>query len=122
MENTCSYKECEFGKLFDKPEQCPNYMESWWRPSNDDKPILIKDCAPRRTFLMIQDLSNRLVGVQKSQEEQRDENVWVQVVAEVLGKNSGVDLNMFVKERQRLQNIEKLELVNEQESKKISQK
>ncbi len=111
MENTCNYKEC---KLFDllggSPEQCPNYMESWWRPSNDNKPILVRDCAPRRTLLMIQDLSNRLVGVQKSQEEQRDESTWVQVVAEVLGKNSGVNLNAFVKERQRLQNVEKLKL------------
>ncbi len=109
MENTCNYKEC---KLFDllggEPEQCPNFMESWWRPSNNGTPILIKDCAQKRIFLMIQDLSNRLVGVQKSQEEQRDENTWVQVVAEVLGKNSGIDLGAFVEERQRLQTIEKL--------------
>jgi len=111
MENTCNYKEC---KLFDLlggvPEQCPHYIESWWTPSDGGKPILVKDCAPKRTFLMIQDLNNRLIGVQKSQEEQRDESTWVQVVAEVLGKNSGVDLGAFVKERQRLQNIEKLEL------------
>lgn len=111
MENTCNYEECEFGKLlFDKPEQCPLFIESWWSPQNKDKPILIKDCVNKRMFLMIQDLSNRLVGVQKSQEEQRNENTWVQVVAEVLGKNSGINLEEFVKERQRLQNIEKLQL------------
>ena len=111
MENTCNYEECEFGKLlFDKPEQCVNYIESWWKPNNKDNPILIKDCAHKRMFLMIQDLSNRLVGVQKTQEQQRNENTWVQVVAEILGKNSGVDLTAFVKERQRLQNIENLKL------------
>jgi len=121
MESTCNYKKC---KLFDllggDPEQCPNYMESWWRPSDNDAPILVEDCAHKRIFLMIQDLSNRLVGVQKSQEEQRDESTWVQVVAEVLGKNSGINLNAFVKERQRLQNIEKLKLLKngEEETKK----
>lgn len=111
MENTCNYEECEFGKLlFDKPEQCVNYIESWWTPNNNDKPILVKDCSTKRILIMIQDLSNRLVGVQKTQEQQRNENTWVQVVAEILGKNSGVDLTAFVKERQRLQNIENLQL------------
>ena len=64
----------------------------------------------KRLFLMVQDLSNRYVGLQKAQEEQRNENVWVQVVAEVMGKTSGIDLTAFVKERQRLQNMEKLQL------------
>ena len=114
MENTCDYKEC---KLFDllggKPEQCPNYQESWWTPEGKGKPVLIKDCAPRRTFLMIQDLSNRLVGVQKAQEEQRNENIWVQVVAQVIGKNTGIDLAAFVEERQRLQKIDHLKKIGE---------
>jgi len=119
MKNTCDYKNCEFGKLlFDKPEQCVNYVESWWTPNNKDNPILIKDCSHKRLFLMVQDLSNRLVGVQKSQEEQRNENMWVQVVAEVLGKNSGIDLSSFVKERQRLQNMEKLQLEDKIATKK----
>jgi len=114
MENTCNYKEC---KLFDllggKPEQCPNYQESWWTPEGKGKPILIKDCSPRRTFLMIQDLHNRLVGVQKAQEEQRNENIWVQVVAQVIGKNTGIDLAAFVEERQRLQKIDHLKKIGE---------
>ena len=111
MENTCNPENC---KLFDllggTPEQCCNYQESWWTPEGKGKPVCIKDCAPRRTFLMVQDLHNRLIGVQKAQEEQRNENVWVQVVAKVLGKNSGIDLGAFVEERQRLQNIEKLKI------------
>ena len=109
MENTCNYKEC---KLFDllggSQEQCPNYQESWWTPSRGGTPLLVKDCAPRRTFLMIQDLHNRLIGVQKAQEQQRDETVWVQVIAEVLGKNSGVNLESFVKERQRKMRVNEL--------------
>ena len=111
MENTCNYKEC---KLFDllggKPEQCPNYQESWWTPEGKGEPVLVKDCAPRRMFLMISDLHNRMTGVQKAQEEQRNENVWVQIAAEVLGKNSGIDLGAFVEKRQRLQDIEKLKI------------
>ena len=73
-------------------------------------PTLIKDCAPRRTFLMIQELYNRMIGIQQAQEQQRDENIWVQVVAETIGKNiGGVDLGAFVKERQRLDRVLKLE-------------
>ena len=95
---------------FKEPSECFNYKESWWTPDNKGKPILVKDCSPTRIFLMVSDLHNRLVGVQQAQEKQRDENIWVQVVAEVLGKNVGIDLGAFVVERQRLQNIEKLKI------------
>ena len=54
---------------------------------------------------MIQELSNRLIGVEKSQEELRNECVWVQVFAEVIGKNSGLKLEKFVEERRRKENI-----------------
>lgn len=111
MDSTCDPKNC---KLFDliggTPEQCPNFQESWWTPEGKGKPILIKDCSPRRIFLMIQDLHNRLIGVQKAQEEQRNENVWVQVVAEVLGSKMGVDLGAFVEKRQQLQNAAPLKI------------
>lgn len=88
MQDTCNYDEC---KLFDllggTVDQCPNFIESWWTPESDGKPILIKDCAPRRTFLMIQDLSNRLVGVQKASEQSRNNSAEVQVLQEALGRN-----------------------------------
>ena len=111
MEPTCDYPNCEFAKqLFDKPEQCPFFIESWWQEEGKNKPVLIKDCSSKRTFLMIQDLHNRLIGVQKAQEQQRNENVWVQVVAKVLGKNSGIDLEAFVEKRQQLQEIERIRI------------
>ena len=73
MEDTCNYLECI---LFDlsggTPAQCPNYQESWWTPKGEGRPVLVKDCAPRRTFLMIQDLSNRLVATQKASEQARN--------------------------------------------------
>lgn len=73
MEDTCCFEKCEFAKqLFDKPEQCPFFIESWWTPEGKGKPILVKDCSSKRTFLMIQDLHNRLIGVQKSNEQNRN--------------------------------------------------
>ena len=88
MEDTCNHRDC---KLFDllggTPEQCPNYQESWWTPKDGGKPILIKDCAPRRTFLMIQNLSNQLIGVQKASEQSRNFSAKVQSSQETLGKN-----------------------------------
>ena len=72
MEDTCN-KDCEFGKLFKSERECCNYIESWWKPL-EGQPVLIKDCAPRRNFWMIQDLYNRLIGVQQANEEQRNES------------------------------------------------
>jgi len=69
MEGTCD-KNCPLWKKY--KEKCPNYIESWWKPENKKEPILIKDCAPKRTFIMIQELHNRFIGVEKSQEEQRN--------------------------------------------------
>jgi len=76
MEDTCAKNECPMWKKF--KEKCPNYIESWWTPSQpggDGQPILLHDCAPRRTFLMIQELNNRLIGVEKSNEQQRNTNI-----------------------------------------------
>lgn len=105
MENTCIKEKCLLWDLMDG--KCPNYIESWWLPPGtiNGQPILISDCAPKRTLMMIQDLSNRLTGVQKSQENLRNEVIWVEVVANILGKNSGVDLENMVNERKRLLNI-----------------
>jgi len=65
MENTCKPENCQlykFLKLKD-PTKCFNYIESWWKPENKKEPILIKDCAPKRTFIMIQELHNRFIGI-----------------------------------------------------------
>ncbi len=76
MESTCDVKKCMFAKkhwIKDPSKgRCPSYIESWWKPEGEGKAVLIGDCAPRRSFLMIQELSNRLVGVQQSQEQMRN--------------------------------------------------
>lgn len=120
MEGTCDPKNC---KLFDllggTPEQCPNFIETWWQPtaiSGESIPKKVNDCAPKRSLLMIQELHGRLIGIQQTQEQARNEAVWVQVFAELIGKNLGVDLGKFVEERERLvkiQNIKKAVLIEE---------
>ncbi len=69
MENTCN-TGCKLWKKY--KESCPNYMETFWKKDEKAESILIKDCAPKRTFLMIQELYSRLIGVQQAEEEQRD--------------------------------------------------
>jgi iron-sulfur cluster repair protein YtfE (RIC family) len=54
--------------------RCPNYVEGWWTPKEGGRPVLIKDCAPKRIFLMLQDIHNRLEGLQKAQEQQRNQS------------------------------------------------
>jgi len=97
--DTCNYKEC---KLFDllggTPEQCPNYQEMWFTPSDGGKPILVKDCAPRRTFLMISELHQRLIGVEKASEEDRNSTSRlaqsVTLLAQALDNNENVRLTI----------------------------
>lgn len=74
MEDTCNFKECLFAKKLKlkKPDECFNYIESWWKPDNGKENKLLKDCSNRRLFIMVQDLYNRLGGVQSSQEQMRD--------------------------------------------------
>lgn len=74
MENTCNFEKCKFGKdFFSKPEECFNFKETWWKPL-EGEPLLVKDCAPIRTMLMVQGLHDRLIGVQQSQEQQRNKS------------------------------------------------
>jgi hypothetical protein len=74
MEDTCNFEKCKFGQdFFSKPEECFNYKETWWKPL-EGEPKLVKDCTPIRTLLMVQNLHDRLIGVQKSQEEQRNKS------------------------------------------------
>lgn len=69
MDNTCS-KECPLWKKY--KDKCPNYIQTTW--TNEKGEVkLIEDCAPKRTMLMLQEVYNRLVGVEKSQEQQRNE-------------------------------------------------
>lgn len=73
MTDTCNFPKCAVAKKLKikKAEECINFTSAWWRPE-EGKPVLLNDCAPKRMPLMIQELYNRMTGVQKSQEEQRN--------------------------------------------------
>lgn len=43
----------------------------------EGRPKLVRDCTPIRTMIMVQELYNRQLGLQKSMEEQRNEVVRV---------------------------------------------
>jgi hypothetical protein len=132
MKGTCNPIDEKTGKavcgmyeLFGEVRKCPNFIESWWKPNpldGDQTPILVADCAPIRTMILIQELSNRLVGVEKAQEHLRNETVWTEVVAHVIGRNIGVDLTKFVEERQRQIRVMELKKQEEQDKALIEEK
>jgi len=66
---TCNPK-CKWWKKY--KEGCPNYIESVFIPHGSNQPIIYKDCAPKRAMLMIQDLSNRLLAMQKETNIERE--------------------------------------------------
>jgi len=73
MKDTCCLKSVFFASLLDKVEQCPNYIEGWWKPL-EGEPEMFKDCAPKRTHIMVQDLYNRLIGLQQTAEQERNKS------------------------------------------------
>ena len=115
MENTCMKEKCFFWDLFDG--KCPMYIELKYENLQTKELMYTEDCAPKRIVLMLADLSGDVQGLHKTTSSLRNESAWVQVVAEVLGKNSGVDLSAFVAKRQQLLNMAKLR--QEQEVKKL---
>ncbi|MES2409031.1 MAG: hypothetical protein V4509_01880 [Patescibacteria group bacterium] len=54
----CPFKKMGF-------EQCPNYIETLWHQKDESQPVIIKDCAPKRSLLMVQELYNRTFALQQ---------------------------------------------------------
>ncbi len=67
--DTCNLK-CPYWKKW--KENCPNYMKTGWRAAEGGQPIYLNDCAPKRSVLMHQDLTERFLGWQKASEEERN--------------------------------------------------
>ena len=72
MQNTCKESDCVVYKKLKLKNQreCPNFIETGWKEHDNTQPVMISDCAPIRTMLMLQTLYNRFIGVQKSSETQ----------------------------------------------------
>jgi len=98
MEGTCKSESC---KLFDllggTIEQCPNFVQSMWTPKEGGQPVLVKDCAPIRTMLMVQQLMNQQIGLQQAQEQQRNEShSIISMVKEAVEKKIQQKENVFI--------------------------
>jgi len=74
MQDTCDFPSCAVAKRlrFKSAGQCFNNVQNVWLDSKTGQKKEISDCAPKRTMMMVMDLSNRLTGVQQSQEQQRN--------------------------------------------------
>ena len=71
---------------------------------------------------MIQELYNRQIGTQQALEQVRNEIQWTEVVANVVGRNLGLDLEKFVEERKRLIEVKKIRELSGTESNQIPEK
>ena len=111
MKNTCEFKDCPIAKRLKlkKEEECTNFIESWWTPEGTKNPIIVKDCSPKRTFLMIQELYNRLIGVEKSQEQMRNEYKKDQMVLSLLSENIQLNFNNIVPKLTNTRNLLEIE-------------
>lgn len=72
MKDTCRGKDCYWWQLTDG--ECPDYVETAWTPANGGQPVIVKDCVKQRIFLMLAEMQSRLVAVERSNEEQRNQS------------------------------------------------
>lgn len=63
IQDTANCENCAF-KIKDG-KKCPNYIETLWNEEGNQQPRIVKDCAPKRTLLMLQELYNRTFSLQK---------------------------------------------------------
>ena len=64
-------ENCPFKKMgFD---QCPNYIETLWHQKDESQPVIVKDCAPKRTLLMLQELYGRIFALQQQVSQTENE-------------------------------------------------
>lgn len=70
MQDTCKKPACHLWKKYQ--EACPNYIKSEWRNEESGELRLIHDCAPVRTMIMLSEIYNKIIGVQKAAEQTRN--------------------------------------------------
>lgn len=54
----CPFKEQGF-------KECPNYIETLWHKQGEPQPVIVKDCSPKRTLLMLHELHGRTFSLQQ---------------------------------------------------------
>jgi len=69
---TCD-KKCVYWEEYG--ERCPFFIRSGWKDESTGQAKLIEDCAPKRSMLLLMEMSNKMLGLQKSNEQQRNASV-----------------------------------------------
>jgi hypothetical protein len=83
--DTCTGKRCPFWNRYG--DQCPNFVEgTWLTPENHE--YKTKDCAPKRSMILCQQLYDFMIGTRKDYAEVRRAVVEVTKYAAL---NAGVD-------------------------------
>lgn len=74
MEDTACGGKCPWVKsgFCSDVAECPNHVESWWTNKEGDTK-LVRDCAPKRLMIQMQQLLSRFEGVQGAAEQARNE-------------------------------------------------
>lgn len=94
MEDTCEFEKCVVARKFKfkSASECFNNVQSIWHKKETGEQIAVCDCAPKRTLLLTMELQNRLIGVQKSQEQQRNVMRPISQLAEITMELQGKQL------------------------------
>jgi hypothetical protein len=72
--DTCKGKPCPFWKKY--KDNCPNYIEGQWR-SAEGHVYATKDCAPRRSMILVQQIYDHMLDVRKDYGHVRNSNIEV---------------------------------------------
>ena len=70
--DTCHGKKCPFWKRYQ--EFCPNFVEGEWETS-EGHVYKTKDCAPKRSMILSQQVYDFILGTRKDLNEMRNENI-----------------------------------------------
>jgi len=92
MENTCT-NTCAYYETFkmdrEGKKRCPHFVETKWMNEERDQPFYLEDCAPKRSLFLQIEAFNRMRGVQKSFEEERNyQHKNLQLIMAMAGKMS----------------------------------
>lgn len=71
-QDTCPGTPCPFWKRY--AEFCPFFVSGVWASHDDGERYETKDCSPKRTMILSQQIYDRMEGVQKSHDNVREAN------------------------------------------------
>ena len=61
--DTCIGKKCPFWIRYQ--ESCPNYVDGSWTSTKDGHTYATKDCAPKRSMILCQQIYDQMTNVRK---------------------------------------------------------